>query len=190
MCTRLARPLIPLCCPYASFLVFARLILTKGHNTLFNAYRFPPFQLHPRARTCTFVSLSPQPLCGFLYILWAISHPLPVCSLLLSHSFDNFIAPSSASPSFSFSPLFQEKKGALEHIHTPSFVFTRIHTPPRSLSVSSHSHSLYYIRALQGNELVIFMMKPSPNYSFYRSFSLCLFSPVHKMTLILSALPM
>lgn len=60
-----------------------------------------------------------------------------------------------------------------------------------SFSISSHSHSLCYSLALEGNELVIFMMRPSPSYSLYLSPpSLCFISLVNKMTLILSALPM
>ncbi len=51
-------------------------------------------------------------------------------------------------------------------------------------------HTLSVTASLQGNELVIFMMKPSLSYSLYLSLALCFISLAYKMTLILSALPM
>ena len=149
-----AHPLIPLCWVHSSFL-----FLTKGHNTSIIPPEFHLLLRSPFLYICLpvpsvslwfpphFLHLlfSPTPSLLFPFVLlpWQLYHTFPCNAIFF---------------------LFWEKKSPhLSTAHTGRCWCT----PPLSLSLSPPIYTLSATVALRGNELLIFMMKPSPNYSLY-----------------------
>lgn len=194
----LAHPLIPLCCLYSSS--FFSFFFLASHFLLKDIIPW----LYPLT---SFIWLTP-PL-PFLYICLLVSSVslwfFPPCSLSLFSPTHSLL--------FSFVLLlwqlyrtflsgyiflffcFRKKKKYTFNTgtkrHTQRKTYIHLHAPPLPLSLSffllPFMLSLCNCLSLQGNELVIFMMKLSLNYSL---FLFRLISLAHKMTLILSVLPM